>query len=217
MSLPPLPAMLNDPRMVFDEDAHRYTLDGRELISVTTALREAGMIDTTHYNEEARLRGQYVHKCIALFAEGDLDERSVDPIVLPYFSAFRAFMADTKVTLEHVEKRVCDPTLGYAGTLDAIGIWPAKQPDVKPYMVVRTLFDWKSGFFPPMAGPQTAGYLRCARDWYPPGVRIGRAGLHLRADGTYRLMPFNNIVQDEADFLAALRVAQFQRRYGLVA
>lgn len=213
MSLPALAPMLNDPRLVFDEVAHRYTLDGRELISVTTALREAGMVDTRFYNEEARLRGQYVHKCIALFAEGDLDERSVDPIVLPYFEGFRAFLADTKVTLEHVEKQVCDPALGYAGTLDAIGIWPASPG----HTTRRTLFDWKSGFFPPMAGPQTAGYLRCARDWYPAGTRIARAGLHLRGDGTYRLMDFTNIVQDEHDFIAALRVAQFQRRHGLVA
>lgn len=200
--------LMNDPCLVFDEAAHRYSLDGRDLISVTTALQEAGMVDTTHWNEEARLRGQYVHQCIALEAEGALDEDSVDPLVRPYFEAFRKFQRETSVALEMVERRVCDPLLGYAGTLDAIGRWPDGK---------RTLFDWKSGFFPPMAGPQTAGYLRCAREFYPTGERITRAGLHLRGDGTYRLIEFTNIVQDEHDFIAALRVAQFRRRHALAA
>lgn len=199
---------MNDPRLVFDEVAHRYSLDGRDLISVTTALTEAGMAGTRFYTEESRLRGQYVHQCIALEAEGALEESSVDPIVRPFFDAFRKFQRDTSVTLEIVERRVCDPTLGYAGTLDAIGVWPDGK---------RMLFDWKSGFFPPMAGPQTAAYLRCARWFYPTGTSIARAGLHLRDDGTYRLMPFTNIVQDEHDFIAALRVAQFRRRHDIAA
>ena len=200
--------VMNDPRLVFDEAEHRYMLDGRDLISVTTALKEAGMVDDRHWNEEARLRGQYVHQCIALEAEGALDETTVDPLVRPYFEAFRKFQRETRVVLEIVERRICDPLLGYAGTLDAIGRWPDAR---------RTLFDWKSGFFPPMAGPQTAAYLRCARDFLKTGERISRAGLHLRSDGTYRLMEFNNIVQDEHDFIAALRVAQFRRRHNLAA
>lgn len=199
---------MNDRRLIFDEVDHRYMLDGRDLISVTTALKLAGMVDTTHWNEEARLRGQYVHQCIALEAEGELDENSVDPLVRPYFDAFRAFQRETGVVLEIVERRVCDPLLGYAGTLDAIGRWPDNK---------RTLFDWKSGFFPPMAGPQTAAYLRCARQFFPTGTLIQRAGLHLRGDGTYRLVPFKDLVQDEHDFIAALRVAQFRRRHALAA
>jgi hypothetical protein len=201
-------AEMNDPRLVFDEAGHRYSLDGRDLISVTQALTAAGMVDTTRWNEVARLRGQYVHQCIALEAAGELDESTVDPLVRPYFEAFRLFQRETSVTLEMVERRVCDPVLGYAGTLDAIGRWPSGK---------RTLFDWKSGFFPPMAGPQTAAYLRCARLFYPVGELISRAGLHLRGDGTYRLIEFTNIVQDEHDFVAALRVARFRRRHALAA
>jgi len=208
MTMPALAPRMNDPRLVFDEADHRYMLDGRDLISVTQALTAAGMVDTRHWNEQARVRGQYVHQCIALETEGDLDETTVDPLVRPYFDAFRTFQRDTRVTLEIVERRVCDPLLGYAGTLDAIGRWPDKK---------LTLFDWKSGFFPPMAGPQTAAYLRCAREFYTTGERIGRAGLQLRGDGTYRLMEFTNIVQDEHDFVAALRVAQFRRRHDLAA
>lgn len=199
---------MNDPRMVFDEAQHRYTLDGRELISVTTALTEAGMVDKSRWTEDARLRGQYVHQCIALEAEGALGESSVDPVVQPYFEAFRKFQRETSVTLEIVERLVCDPMLGYAGTLDAIGLWPSGE---------RSLFDWKSGSFPPSAAPQTAAYLRCARWFYPTGTRITRYGLQLRDDGTYQLVPLNDIVQDEHDFIGALRVAQFRRRHAIAA
>lgn len=197
--------VMNDPRLEFDEQLHRYSLEGRGLISVTQALHEAGMVDSTFWNVEAMTRGQYVHQCIALEAERALDEDTVDPLVRPYFEAFRKFQRETGVVLEVVERRVCDPSLGYAGTLDAIGRWPSEK---------RTLFDWKSGFFPPMAGPQTAAYVRCVRALYP-GERLSRAGLHLRGDGTYRLVEFNNIVEDEQDFLAALRVAHFRRRHNI--
>lgn len=198
--------MVNDPELVFEPASHRYLLGDRELISVTTALQQAGMVDTRHWTDEARQRGTYLHEAIALFAEGDLDEDSIDSGLRGYFEGFTKFLIETKATMQRSEVRVCDPSLGYAGTFDAIVKWPNG---------VLTLIDWKSGAFTPMAGPQTAAYLRCARSLYPAGTSIARAGLHLLGDGTYRLVPLHNIVQDEHDFLAALRVAQFRRRHGI--
>ncbi len=206
------PAVLNDPRLEFDESAHRYRLAGRELISVTTAIKEAGMVDMTHWNEYARQRGSYLHQAIHLHVKGELEPGSIDPALEPYFVAFHTFLQDAAIDFEHCERRVCDPRYGYAGTLDAIVWWPDRQGQRK-----RVLIDWKSGFFPPMAAAQTAAYLRCAREWYPAGTFISRAGLWLRGDGSYRTQFFTDVVQDEADFLAALRVAQFRRRHGLGA
>ena len=208
-STPAVAAVLNDPRLHFDADTHQYTLEGRELISVTTALREGGLMDTSHFSEAARLRGSYVHEAIALYVRGELEPGSLDPLIEPYFAAWHAFVTDTGIEIERSEERICDPVYGYAGTLDAIARWPGLDK--------RVLIDWKSGLFPPMAGPQTAAYLRCARHWYPAGTRIGRAGLQLRDDGTYRFHVFTDLVQDEFDFLAALRVAQFRRRHQLGA
>ncbi len=203
--------VLNDPRLRFDDVEHRYFLDDHELISVTTALKEAGMVDTRNWTEEARVRGAYLHRAIHLYATGELEAGTIDPGLEPYFVAFRTFLDETRVTFEYVEQRVCDPVAGYAGTLDAIVCWP---DDVRG-LTRRVLIDWKSGWFPPMAGPQTAAYLRCARTWYPTGTFISRAGLHLQGNGTYRTFPFTDIVQDEHDFMAALRVAQFRRRHGI--
>lgn len=201
--------IVNDPRLEFFEAEHRYVLDGRELISVTTALKEAGMVDMTHWRESARLRGEYVHKAIALYNEDALDLDTLDPELLPYFDGYLAFLASSGVAIEKSECRVCDPILGYAGTLDLIVRWPERRFEK------LTLIDTKTGSFPPMAGPQTAAYLRCARAFYPTGTLIARAGLHLPGDGSYRLIEFHDIVQDEGDFMAALRVAQFRRRHGI--
>jgi hypothetical protein len=211
MAIATQPFVINDPRLAFHEDGHRYELDGRDLISVTTALREAGMVDDTYWKESARLRGQYVHSAIALYALDELDAATLDPELVPYFTGFLQFLADTHVVVEHSEMRLCDPVRGYAGTLDLIVRWPTDGRRHER----RTLIDAKTGSFPPMTGPQTAAYLRCARYLYPAGTYIARAGLHLPGDGTYRLVEFNDIVQDENDFMGALRVAQFRRRHGI--
>ena len=202
---------VDPPVLAFNEAEHRYFIGSRELISVTTALREAGMTDERFWNEHARLRGQYVHSAVALYAIGELDEASLDPALVPYFDGYLKFLTDTGVAIEHSEKRVADPALGYAGTLDLIVRWPETRYEK------RTLIDAKTGSFPPMAAAQTAAYLRCARALYPTGTLIARAGLHLPGDGTYRLIEFNDIVQDEGDFMAALRVASFKRRHGIAA
>ena len=194
-----------DHPLTFDPLTHTYRCDGRELLSVTTILRLAGMVNDTYFTPEIAERGTAVHDAIAQIAEGHDDREADDPVCAPYLDACRAFIRDTQVTLEVWERPVCDDGRTYAGTLDAIVSWPDKH---------LTLIDWKTGGFPPSTGPQTAAYLRCVRAWYP-GLRVGRAGVHLRADGTYRYREFTNLVRDEADFLAAIRVAHFRREHHL--
>lgn len=198
------------PPLSFDPVLHRYMLDGRELISVTTALREAGLIDDAFWTEEARLRGEYLHAAIALHNEGDLEINSLDPKLVPYFRGYERFLDETRVEVEHTERRIYDEALSYAGTLDLIVAWPAANGR----QARRGLLDVKTGSVPPTVGPQTAAYLRCARAWYPVGTPIYRFALHLPGDGSYRLIPLTN-PQDELDFLAALRVAQWRRLHGV--
>jgi hypothetical protein len=181
----------------FDEATHRYTLDGRELISVTQALTEAGFIDARWYNDEAALRGTYTHAAIALHHEGALAAASIDPIVRPFFEAYLKFLGDTGYVIAACEERVCDPMAGYAGTLDLRGRFPGN-----PCMDV---IDIKTGAVPPWVGYQTAAYARLVK-----GTKKRRWALHLRADGLYRLEPLVNRT-DERVFLAALTVAQAKR------
>src|SRR5690606_908757 len=163
------PATAAAPPLTFDPILHRYMLDGRELISVTTALREAGLIDDSFWTEEARLRGTYLHAAIALHNEGDLDISSLDPKLVPYFRGYERFLSETRVTIEQTEARVHDEALGYAGTLDLIVAWTSEDGQ---RITRRGLIDIKTGSVPPSVGAQTAAYLRCARAWFPLGTPI---------------------------------------------
>lgn len=188
----------------FDAGAHRYSIGNKELLSVTQALTNAGLIDSQWFSEEARLRGTYVHQAILMHVEGDLAEESLGPVLLPYYQAFRAFMDESGFHVDACEERLFDETIGVAGTLDLRGHFPRKaltRPGVD-------IIDIKTGTVPSWVGYQTAGYARMLPREL--GAVRWRWALHLQSDATYRLIPLDKRT-DEAVFLAAVTVAQAKR------
>lgn len=188
---------LTAPSLRLDPE-HRYWLGDRELISVTTALTEAGLIDTAWFTDAAAERGTYVHQACELVDERDLGR--VEPACAGYVDAYRRFLVDAKPEWQHTEHQVCDPVAGYAGTLDRLGVMN----------FAWTILDIKTGPPAPWHGLQLAGYARLVPRM---GVRPLRFDLYLTADGAYRLEP-QRTRTDEANFLAALAVAQFRRQHG---
>lgn len=182
----------------FDLVAHRYLLDGRELISVTQALAVAGLLDTRWFTDEAAARGTAVHAAIQHFHAGGLDISTIASGIAPYFDAYLAFQMDSGFAVAASEERVYDPVLGYAGTLDLRGNFPRSQGGID-------VIDLKTGSVPSWVGFQTAAYARLV-----PGIPKRRWALNLRMDGTYRLEPLTTRT-DERVFLAALTVAQAKR------
>jgi hypothetical protein len=138
-------------RFEFDPAAHRYTLDGRELPSVTQILR--GLDDFSNVParvlEKARDRGSRVHAACNLDVLGILDENTVDDEVAPYLAQFRKFLRESGFTPTLTECRVYDERLWYAGTLDLFGDLPG---------CIDVQIDIKSGAIPRSVGPQTAAY-----------------------------------------------------------
>jgi hypothetical protein len=189
----------------FDPATHRYTTDtGRELLSVTTALREAGVIDPTWFTEDAAIRGTYVHQAIALDHEGDLDDESLDPLIAPYVCAYRRFREESGFVEAAWEEQVADEDLGVAGTLDLRGAFPRRalrHPGID-------LLDIKTGTVPSWVGYQTAAYARLLPSTLGP-LRW-RWCLQLCPDGSYRLHECSK-PHDERVFLAALTIAQAKR------
>lgn len=184
----------------FDPVAHRYTLDGRELISVTQALTEAGLIDTTWLSEEAAARGTAVHDAAHRLHSGDGNPSAhLAGDDLPFFDAYLDFLAASHFEVLGSEERVCDPLLGYAGTLDLRGRFPGF------FGFGVDVVDIKTGAAPTWAGYQTAAYARLV-----DGAPRRRWALNLRDDGTYRLLPLA-VRTDERVFLAALTVAHAKR------
>jgi hypothetical protein len=176
-------------------------------LHVTEILRRAGLLSIEWASPEAMQRGTYVHQAIAL---GDrLDETTLDPIVAPYYAAYRAWLRDSGAVIEIREQAVANEPLGYTGTLDAIVRLGS----------LRYLTDWKTGSLPASVGPQTAAYKMAWTTSGPSQIapqHLRRACLHLRADGTYRWHELND--RKDADiFRAALAVAQWQVAQGIAA
>jgi hypothetical protein len=183
----------------FDPSSHAYRFHGRRLISVTQAIQAAGLIRSEWYTEASRQRGRAVHLAVHFDAERDLDESSVSPLIRPYLEAARTFKRDTHFVTELTEARVWAIDLGYAGTLDHLGLIGKKQ---------RVLVDWKTGTVPEWARLQTAGYANA----FPNGAGFLRYAVQLQADGGYRITSFEpqEFRRDLTDFLACVRVAQLQ-------
>jgi len=186
----------------FDEAQHVYDIDGLELLGVTHTLDAAGLIDSTWFTDESRIRGTYVHAAIVLHHEGDLDVDTLDPVLTPYVHAYFAFLRDTGFQIDAYEDRVFSEPLRCAGTLDLRGPFPRDR------RFVTNVIDIKTGVVPDHVGYQTAGYAMLLPSTLPPVHN--RWVLNLRADGTYRLHPLTRVT-DEAVFRAALTLAHAKR------
>ena len=73
--------------LIFDEAAHRYTLDGRELPGVTTALKDVGLIDDRWFDEWSATKGKFVHQACAMVDDGTQEEDALDPAIKGYVEA----------------------------------------------------------------------------------------------------------------------------------
>lgn len=108
----------------FDESTHTYTLDGKNLPSVTTILAACGMYDFDFVSDDtlnvAAERGTIIHRCIEWYESGTLDESSIDEELVGYFQSYlktkEAGLLPVKPT--QTEKKVYSQRFRYAGTLD---------------------------------------------------------------------------------------------------
>ncbi len=202
---------MNDPRLRFDAAEHAYWLGERRLPSVTQILADVGVADFSapHFSIDVKERGSAIHRMIALDVEEALDDEAVPDELQPYLAGWRAFLAESHAEIEFWERPVCDPELGFAGTLDGIVVLPQTG------VTRRTVLDVKRSLYP-SAGPQVAAYTRCARELYDTPVLFNRAALVIPGDGSYRLVPMREPTDDQT-FLAALRLFHWRRANGVAA
>lgn len=186
------------------DEAHVYRMAGAELTSVTTAIREAGLMSLEWCSPDAMLRGSHVHQACEFYDLGDLDEDTLDPALRPYLDAYTWFLHDAQPTWSHIEAQRASLTHRYAGTVDRAGTLKGQKHPV--------VLDIKSGVEAPWHAVQLAAYRRLLMD--DLGPLISRAVLYLRADGTYRLDTLPLIDKPDFDlFLAALAVTNWKRSH----
>jgi len=184
----------------FDPVAHRYTLDGKTLPSVTQVLRLVDNFDSipAAILENARARGERLHQAINLFNRDELDWESLDDETRDGVKAWARFLDESGAVVIASETPIYHPTLRYAGTPDVVLEWKRgiAIPDVKgSYTIPRTV------------GPQTAAY---AEAWtHQPYVR-GRAKrycIHIKGD-TYNVVARND-PSDWAIFQSCLNIYRY--------
>lgn len=187
--------------LVFDEAKHAYYMAGVRVPGVTSILAPLTNfvgIPPQVLAAKAQL-GADVHTATEFDDDGDLDESTVSPEVMPYVLAYRKFRADTGAVVIANERRVYEPMFRYAGTLDRV----LQIGNEKMLVDLKTCFST-----PASAGPQTAAYLRALHD--PTVTR--RGALRLRPDGTYRLDALTN-PDDWSVFLSCLTVLRYMEKH----
>ena len=108
----------------FEDEGHRYLLNGTELPSVSTVMRplsqfEYGCIDKSVLDTAAK-RGTAVHNSIEIFLKYGVYD--FDPEFKGYTDGFIEWWNQTKPEVVGSEFRVFHAVLGYAGTVDMLAI-----------------------------------------------------------------------------------------------
>lgn len=160
---------------------------------VTEILRDAGLVSTEWFTDEARDRGTAVHAACQYLVEGDLDRDSLDPSVAPRLAQFERFLADAEPRIHAAEVRVYHPIYRYVGHLDLDLTLNGR----------RGILDIKGVSESEFHGPQLAAYAATYRE------PMARWNLYL-TDDRYILRERRNR-EDWECFKAALTLVNWRK------
>jgi hypothetical protein len=189
----------------FDEGSHTYFVDGEVKLSVTQILKEAGVVDTQWFTEFGRWRGSAVHKATQYWDEGDIDRRTLDPIVKPFVNDWKIFRDKTGFTPTMIEQTFYDPTYDYCGKPDRRGYFLGGKPENSNELI--DLKTYPGGKCPWWTRLQLAAYGRLL----DPSRIFRRYAVVLTGDGpNVEEYPVETYIEDQNDFFACIRVARLK-------
>lgn len=190
----------------FDERTHTYKLNGIVLPSVTTIMKP---LSDNKYStvredvlENAANKGSAVHNAIENYLKFGIEDISEEHKA--YFSAFLKFMSEKQPIILATESKVYHKILRYSGTVDLVCIINGEVVliDVKTTAVLMDM----------LTKVQLEAYAK-ALDSHSFKVDK-KAILHLKKDGTYRLVPHeNNDTESWCVFGALLTVNSYINKH----
>ena len=171
-----------DKTLQFDAAAHRYTVGGKIIPSVTQIISAVGLYEFDFVSKQtlaiAAERGRIVHTYIEWHEQGLLDESSIDPDLAGYFNAYLAAKAAGEIPASPtaIERRVYSEKYQYAGTLDQM-------------FGEKWIHDHKTGVESPTHGLQLSGYwLADHPDFWDKPERLTCG--YYRPDGSYKIVEY---------------------------
>ena len=185
--------------MNFNPALHEYTENGHVVRSVTQILKDAGIIDDTWYNEEARERGSAVHTLCERYANGERLSRMAVPIAdYEYVNAFAAWIKNCGAYPIALECVISGTVNGhrYAGKFDGL----------YEIMGKRVLVDLKTGAKAKWHRIQLAAY---GMGELEDGMRLNpdkAMVLYLHADGLYKadFLTGSDLIKGISEFKEAI-------------
>ena len=199
----------------FDERAHQYSTGGKKVLSVTQAIKAAGLVPDEFFNEEAAERGKAVHMAARLYDEHNMETLRVhlretkEYGIEGYLDGWIDFLKVSKFKVRKIEHLVSDPARHYAGRLDREGMLNGQE-------AVLDLKSNKTGRVWPTAALQLAAYvnpLRKGRRFR----RFLRVAVALRPDGKFNCIEYKmrDFESDLQDFFVVLQAARIRQRLGV--
>ncbi len=185
--------------LTFNEDCHEYAYAGRKIPGVTSVLAPYSDFSMVPKDvlEDARKRGQAVHKMVELEVRDELDEDDLPGWLDDYLFQWRRFRVASGLVVLYSERRVYSAKYGYAGTLDLVATVNGRRSLLLP--------DVKSGVTMKTAGPQTAAYLQALGEELPELAGADRRILTLTDKKCVLSEPYRS-PRDLKTFLAALHL-----------
>lgn len=169
----------------FDAAAHRYTVNGRELPSVTHVCRFLSVDVAANarpwLRDMAADRGTRVHAYTVMLDYGEEPEE-VEPDCAGYLEAYRRFLRDFRPKWAGIETVLGSEVLGYAGTCDRHGTVRIANKRTPCILDIKTGAELHHA----ATAAQLQGYSHLLNrpQSDPPALLLA---LHLRRDGTYAL------------------------------
>jgi hypothetical protein len=213
-----MPVVATSPALTFDESAHRYTLDGVVVRSVTGILGQSGVVDFSGVPEAilraAMERGTNVHLAVHYYNEDDLDLEAFAeafPGCIGYVRSWIELLKSGRLKTVLCEHRVASRVHQYAGTIDWLGEFDGQA----------AIIDFATGDPKDCAKDlQTMGYVIAATEWSrEPGQTIlrdfidrhryvARYSVRLNKAGSLPAVTRYTDPRDLSDFLALLAAAR---------
>ena len=183
--------------LIYKEEDHTYTLEGRKLTSVSAILKDCGIINNKFYTEAGANNGKRRHLLCELYDKGTLDWGSIGEADLPYLEAWIKFKEENHVEIQGIEVGAYHPLLNYAGTTDRLMLIKGE-----PY-----IGDIKTGAESKATELQLILY---GMMFTYAGQRAKLKTIYLKETGKYK--PREAFYKDEKFAMSAIRINQWKQR-----